>query len=148
MSPKKITVHAAASAYALDASARPPPQSSSTGKPLANYLTAKRIGDTLYLSSVIAVDPGTRPVINAFEDLPAHAITQPRGPGYATGQMSVDIFEAPAACQSWFMLKRIQAIVQVDGGQMRDVFKLVQYFRNLRSFNSSSNRPPAPVQYA
>lgn len=106
----------------------------SAGKPLANYLACKRVGDTLYLSGVIAVDPGTRSVISTYEDLPVQALTQLRNLGYATGQMSVDIFEAPAVCQSWFVLKRIQDIVQAEGGQMRDVFKLVQYFRDLRHY--------------
>ena len=106
----------------------------STGKPLANYLSSKRVGDTLYMSGVIAVDPVTRAVISAYEDLPQSAITQLQSLGYATGQMSVDIFEAPAVCQSWFVLNRIQDIVQAEGGQMRDVFKLVQYFRYLRHY--------------
>ncbi len=110
------------------------PVSASAGTSLANYLTCKRVGDTLYMSGVIAVDPGTRAVINAYEDLPAPAIKQLQALGYATGQMSVDIFEAPAVCQSWFVLNRIQAIMQEQGGHMRDVFKLVQYFRDLRHY--------------
>ena len=72
----------------------------SVGQPLANYLASKRVGDTLYLSGVIAVDPGTRSVISRYEDLPAQAIADLRTLGYATGQMSVDIFEAPSVCQS------------------------------------------------
>lgn len=107
---------------------------SAAGQPLANYLASRRIGNTLYLSGVIAVDPSTRRVISAYEDLPEPAVTQLRSLGYATGQMSVDIFEAPAVCQSWFVLQRIQDIVQAEGGQMSDVFKLVQYFRDLRHY--------------
>ena len=110
------------------------PAPTSAGKPLANYLASKRVGGTLYLSGVIAVDPGTRTVISAYEDLPGQAVAQLRSLGYATGQMSVDVFEAPAVCQSWFVLKRIQDIVQAEGGQMCDVFKLVQYFRDLRHY--------------
>ena len=106
----------------------------SVGQPLANYLASKRVGDTLYLSGVIAVDPGTRSVISSYADLPAQAIANLRTLGYATGQMSVDIFEAPSVCQSWFVLNRIQEIVQAEGGHMRDVFKLVQYFRDLRHY--------------
>ena len=108
--------------------------SGSVGQPLANYLASKRVGDTLYLSGVIAVDPGTRSVISSYEDLPAHAVAALRRLRYATGQMSVDIFEAPSVCQSWFVLNRIQDIVQAEGGHMRDVFKLVQYFRDLRHY--------------
>ena len=106
----------------------------SAGTPLANYLACKRLGDTLYMSGVIAVDSARRAVINSYDDLPARAVAQLQSLGYATGQMSVDIFEAPAVCQSWFVLSRIQDIVQKQGGQMRDVFKLVQYFRDLRHY--------------
>lgn len=106
----------------------------STGAPLANYLAAKRVGNLLYLSGVIAVDPAARKVVNAYDDLPAAAQTLLQTLGYCTGQMSVDIFEAPAASQSWFVLNRIKDIVEAEGGQMADVFKLVQYFRDLRHY--------------
>ena len=106
----------------------------STGAPLANYLAAKRVGNMLYLSGVIAVDPGARKVITSYDDLPAAAQTQLQSLGYVTGQMSVDIFESPAAAQSWFVLNRIKDIVEAEGGQMKDVFKLVQYFRDLRHY--------------
>ena len=106
----------------------------STGAPLANYLAAKRVGNMLYLSGVIAVDPSARKVITSYDDLPLDAQTQLQTLGYNTGQMSVDIFEAPAAAQSWFVLNRIKDIVEAEGGQMKDVFKLVQYFRDLRHY--------------
>ncbi len=67
----------------------------SIGAPLANYLSAKRVGNLLYLSGVIAVDPTTRKVVNAYEDLPMNAQTQLQTLGYNTGQLSVDIYEAP-----------------------------------------------------
>lgn len=105
-----------------------------TGAPLANYLAAKRIGNMLYLSGVIAVDPAARKVVTSYNDLPLEAQTQLQTLGYVTGQMSVDIFEAPAAAQSWFVLNRIKDIVEAEGGQMKDVFKLVQYFRDLRHY--------------
>ena len=106
----------------------------SVGNPLANYLAAKRVGELLYLSGVIAVDPASRKVISVYDDLPVHAQQQLQTLGYATGQMSVDVFEAPAVAQSWFVLNRIKDLVQAEGGQMRDVFKLVQYFRDLRHY--------------
>ena len=109
-------------------------KSSAIGAPLANYLAAKRVGNLLYLSGVIAVDPVARKVITAYDDLPAAAQAQLQTLGYNTGQMSVDIFEAPAAAQSWFVLNRIKDIVEAEGGQMKDVFKLVQYFRDLRHY--------------
>ncbi len=106
----------------------------SIGAPLANYLSAKRVGNLLYLSGVIAVDPITRKVVNAYDDLPMNAQTQLQTLGYNTGQLSVDIYEAPAASQSWFVLNRIKDIVEAEGGQMKDVFKLVQYFQDLRHY--------------
>jgi 2-iminobutanoate/2-iminopropanoate deaminase len=107
---------------------------SSVGKPLANYLAVKRVGDLLYLSGIIAVDPTSRKVVSAYDDLPIPAQQQLQALGYVTGQMSVDVFEAPAVAQSWFILNRIKELVQAEGGQMRDVFKLVQYFRDLRHY--------------
>ena len=105
-----------------------------TGAPLANYLAAKRVGNMLYLSGVIAVDPAARKVVTSYDDLPLDAQTQLQTLGYNTGQMSVDIFEAPAAAQSWFVLNRIKDIVEAEGGHMKDVFTLVQYFRDLRHY--------------
>jgi enamine deaminase RidA (YjgF/YER057c/UK114 family) len=107
---------------------------SGAGQPLANYLAAKRVGDLLYLSGVIAVDPAAGKVITRYEDLPSDAIAPLRSLGYCTGQMSVDIFEAPIVAQSWFVLQRIHAIAAEHGAQMHQVFKLVQYFRDLRHY--------------
>ena len=104
------------------------------GAPLANYLAARRVGDMLYLSGVIAVDPGARRVVTSYEDLPVAASSALKSLGYITGQMSVDVIEAPVVAQSWFVLNRIRELVESEGGQMRDVFKLVQYFRDLRHY--------------
>ena len=106
----------------------------STGAPLANYLASKRVGNMLYLSGVIAVDPAVRKVVTSYNELPLEAQRQLQALGYVTGQMSVDIFEAPAVAQSWFVLNSIKSIVEAEGGQMKDVFKLVQYFRDLRHY--------------
>jgi 2-iminobutanoate/2-iminopropanoate deaminase len=107
---------------------------SNAGKPLANYLAAKRVGNLLYMSGVIAVDPAAKKVITSYDDLPAHARAELRSLGYDTGQMSVDIFEAPIVAQSWFVLNRIRELAKDHGAPMSDVFKLVQYFRDLRHY--------------
>lgn len=104
------------------------------GAPLANYLAAKRVGDLLFMSGVIAVNPKSGAVVASYQDLPDQARRQLQGLGYVTGQMSVDVFEAPAVSQSWFVLNRIRELVEVEGGRMGDVFKLVQYFRDLRHY--------------
>ena len=101
-----------------------------TGQPLARYAAMKRIGDLVYMSGVIAVDPSTRTVVQTFEQLPAD-IRQQLG---ETGEMSVDIFQAPALVQSWFVLNRIRELAEQAGGSMGDVFKLVQYFTDLRDY--------------
>lgn len=108
--------------------------SSRAGQPLANYLAAKRVGNLLYMSGVIAVDPAAKKVITSYEDLPAHARAELRSLGYDTGQLSVDIFEAPIVAQSWFVLSRIRELAREHGAPMSDVFKLVQYFRDLRHY--------------
>jgi enamine deaminase RidA (YjgF/YER057c/UK114 family) len=102
----------------------------STGQPLARYAAMKRIGDMVYMSGVIAVDPATRSVVQNFEQLPAD-VRQQLG---ETGEMSVDIFQAPALVQSWFVLNRIRELAEQAGGGMGDVFKLVQYFTDLRDY--------------
>jgi 2-iminobutanoate/2-iminopropanoate deaminase len=108
--------------------------SSNAGKPLANYLAAKRVGNLLYMSGVIAVDPTAKKVITSYDDLPAHARAELRTLGFDTGQMSVDVFEAPIVAQSWFVLNRIRELTKEHGAPMSDVFKLVQYFRDLRHY--------------
>ena len=42
--------------------------------------------------------------------------------------------DGPILAQSWYVLDRIRATMAEAGGRMADVFKLVQYFRNLGDF--------------
>lgn len=103
----------------------------STGTPMANYAAARRVGDFVFMSGIVAVDPATRQTVSSYEDIPSAAQAALRQLGYVTGQMSVDVFEAPIVAQSWFVLDRIRQLAQEHGGQMSDVVKLVQYFREL-----------------
>jgi enamine deaminase RidA (YjgF/YER057c/UK114 family) len=98
--------------------------------PLARYSPWMRRGDFIFLSGVIAVDPLQGRIIRDFADLP---------PGIAptigqTGEFSVDMKDGPILAQSWFVLDRVRATIEDAGGAMSDVFKLVQYFRNLSDF--------------
>ncbi|HYE40373.1 MAG TPA: RidA family protein [Ramlibacter sp.] len=104
------------------------------GQPMANYAAARRAGDFLFVSGVVAVDPARKAIVQAYEDLPAHARGQLRSLGYDTGQMTVDLYEAPAVAQSWFVLERIRQIAHEHGAGMADAIKLVQYFRDLRHY--------------
>ncbi len=106
----------------------------SVGAPMANYLASKRVGNLLYMSGVIAVNSDSRQVVTSFDQLPPSAIAQLKPLGYVTGQLSVDVFEAPVVAQSWFVLNRIRELVISEGGDMKDVFKLTQYFRDLRHY--------------
>lgn len=106
----------------------------SIGQPMARYAAARRAGDFLFVSGVVAVDPGRKAVVQSYEDLPAHAREQLRAIGYDTGQMTVDLYEAPAVAQSWFVLERIRQIAEEHGARMADAIKLVQYFRDLRHY--------------
>jgi enamine deaminase RidA (YjgF/YER057c/UK114 family) len=106
----------------------------SVGKPLANYAACRRVGDFIYMSGVIAVDPATRKVVMHYEDIPPAGRQQLAAIGYEGGQMSVDVFEAPILAQSWFVLERIRQLIVAEGGSIADVFKLVQYFRDLRHY--------------
>lgn len=106
----------------------------SMGKPMANYAAAKRVGDFVFMSGVVAVDPSTRRAVMGYDDIPDEAREALHGLGYATGQMSVDVFEAPVVAQSWFVLERIRQVAADHGGTMDDVVKLVQYFRRLPDY--------------
>ena len=104
------------------------------GAPMANYAAAKRVGDFVFMSGVVAVDPARRQAVSAYDDLPPIARDELRTLGYVTGQMSVDVYEAPIVAQSWFVLERIRQLAAEHGGNMADVVKLVQYFRDIRQY--------------
>ncbi|MFY9513179.1 MAG: RidA family protein [Rubrivivax sp.] len=99
-------------------------------QPLAQYSAWRRAGDHVFLSGVIAVDPSTSTIVKGYADIPLEA----RRLLGETGEFSTDIKEGPILAQSWFVLDRIKSTVEAAGGQMSDVFKLVQYFRNLDHF--------------
>lgn len=99
-------------------------------QPLAAYSAWRRAGDLVFLSGVIAVDPATSTIVKGYADIPAAA----RALLGQTGEFSTDIKEGPILAQSWFVLDRIRTTVEAAGGQMSDVFKLVQYFKNLDHF--------------
>lgn len=105
-----------------------------TGLPMANYAASKRVGDFVFMSGVVAVDPARRVVLDSYDDLPAPARQALAALGYVTGQLSVDTIEAPIVAQSWFVLERIRQLAAEHGGTMEDVVKLVQYFRDLRHY--------------
>jgi len=103
---------------------------SDIARPLARYSAWTRRGDFVFLSGVIAVDPAAGRVIRGYDDLPA-GVADRIG---RTGEFSVDAKDGPVIAQSWYVLDRIRATIQDAGGTMADVFKLVQYFRNLDHF--------------
>ena len=103
---------------------------SKIARPLAHYAAWKRAGDFVFLSGVIPVDPARDLIINGYRDLPAPA----RKLLGETKEYSVDAKEGPIIAQSWFVLDRIGSTVKSAGGSLRDVVKLVQYFRDLRDF--------------
>ncbi|MBN8491193.1 MAG: RidA family protein [Burkholderiales bacterium] len=103
---------------------------SSIAQPLAKYSAWRRAGDFVFLSGVIAVDPARATIVKGYADIPAEA-RQLLG---ETGEFSTDIKEGPILAQSWYVLDRIRSTVEAAGGRMDDVFKLVQYFRNLDHF--------------
>lgn len=99
-------------------------------EPLARYAAWRRAGDFVFLSGVIAVDPARRLIVQGYADIPPEA----RRLLGETGEFSTDIKEGPILAQSWFVLDRLRATIEAAGGQMGDVFKLVQYFKNLDHF--------------
>lgn len=101
-----------------------------TGQPLARYAAARRVGDLIFFSGVVAVDLATKDVIERFDRLPPD-VREALG---ETGELSVDVYQAPILVQSWVVLDRIRALAQEHGGTMDSVFKLVQYFTDLRDY--------------
>ncbi len=99
-------------------------------QPLARYAAWRRAGDFIFLSGVIAVEPAAGRIVRGYDDIPAEAATQLG----RSGEFSTDIKEGPILAQSWWVLDRIRQTVESAGGQMSDVVKLVQYFRNLDHF--------------
>ncbi|WP_449104899.1 RidA family protein [Pseudomonas mohnii] len=99
-------------------------------QPLARYAAYHRAGDFIFLSGVIAVNPIENLIVNGFADIPAH-IAEQLG---QTFEFSADLKQGPILAQSWYVLESIRRTVESAGGQMKDVFKLVQYFRNLDHF--------------
>ncbi len=97
---------------------------------LARYAAWKRRGDFIFLSGVVAVDIPSRKVIRGFDDLPPGT-----GPAIGqTGEFSTDATDGPILAQTWFVFDQIRANMKDAGGSMKDVFKLVQYFRHLSDF--------------
>jgi enamine deaminase RidA (YjgF/YER057c/UK114 family) len=102
----------------------------SIAQPLAKYSAWRRAGDFVFLSGIIAVDPARGTIVKGYADIPREA----RALLGETGEFSTDIKEGPILAQSWTVLDSIRATVEAAGGQMSDVFKLVQYFKNLDHF--------------
>jgi enamine deaminase RidA (YjgF/YER057c/UK114 family) len=103
---------------------------SQTAQPLARYAAWRRAGDFVFLSGIIAVDPAAKLIVRGYDDIPAAAQTLLG----RSGEFSTDLREGPILAQSWYVLDRVRATVEAAGGQMSDVIKLVQYFKNLDHF--------------
>ena len=99
-------------------------------QPLARYAAWRRAGDFVFLSGVIAVDPQAGKIVQGYKDIPTEAAKQI---GQAD-EFSSDFKEGPILAQSWYVLNSIKNTVESAGGKMSDVFKLVQYFKNLDHF--------------
>jgi enamine deaminase RidA (YjgF/YER057c/UK114 family) len=99
-------------------------------QPLARYSAWRRAGDFVFLSGVIAVDPVAALIVRGYADIPDAAATLIG----RSGEFSTDLREGPILAQSWYVLDRIRQTVEAAGGTMADVFKLVQYFRDLDHF--------------
>ena len=103
---------------------------SGIAQPLARYSAFRRVGDFVFLSGVIAVDPAAAKIVKGYADIPNEAADLIG----RTGEFSSDFKEGPVLAQSWYVLDRIRQTVESAGGQMSDVFKLVQYFKDLDHF--------------
>jgi len=108
---------------------------SNMAAPLAKYASFRRAGDFIFLSGIIAVDPAQKKIVRGFDDIPdevANAIGR-------TGEFSCDYRQEAILAQSWYVLESIRKTIESAGGSMNDVFKLVQYFKNLDHFPQFSH---------
>ena len=103
---------------------------SQIAQPLARYAAWRRAGDFVFLSGVIAVDPQAGKIVQDYKDIPIEAAIRIG----QTGEFSTDYKEGPILAQSWYVLNSIKNTADSAGGQLSDVVKLVQYFRNLDHF--------------
>jgi enamine deaminase RidA (YjgF/YER057c/UK114 family) len=120
----------ASASSSASASAAGAASAAGIAQPLARYSAFRRVGDFVFLSGVIAVDPAENKIVRGYADIPDAAAAQLG----RSGEFSTDIKEGPILAQSWYVLERIRLTIEAAGGQMADVFKLVQYFRNLDHF--------------
>ena len=110
------------------------PAASGIAQPLARYAAYRRVGDFVFLSGVIAVDPAAGKIVRGYADIPDDAATLLG----RSDEFSTDLKEGPILAQSWYVLDRIRLTIEAAGGRMSDVFKLVQYFRSLDHFPNYS----------
>lgn len=106
------------------------PNPAGIAQPLARYAAWRRAGDLVFLSGIIAVDPQAGRIVRGYADIPADAADLVG----RSHEFSTDAKEGPILAQSWYVLDRVRQTVEAAGGRMSDVFKLVQYFRNLDHF--------------
>lgn len=106
------------------------PNPAGIAQPLARYAAWRRAGDLVFLSGIIAVDPQAGRIVRGYADIPADAADLVG----RSHEFSTDAKEGPILAQSWYVLARVRQTVEAAGGRMSDVFKLVQYFRNLDHF--------------
>ena len=82
-----------------------------TGKPMANHVASKRVGDFVFMSGVVAVDPSTRRAVCGYDDIPlaeemTPALTSVRIPlvelGQRAGSLALHLLndQDGAECQS------------------------------------------------
>ena len=75
---------------------------------------------------MIALEPESGLIVRGFADISKDAALRIG----QTGEFSSDIKVGPVLAQSWFVLNKIQTTVESLGGEMKDVIKWVQYFKN------------------
>jgi hypothetical protein len=68
----------------------------SRGQPLARYAAWRRVGDYIFMSGVIPVDPTAGLIVRSYADIPAEARTLIG----QTGEFSTDAKEGPILAQA------------------------------------------------
>lgn len=85
------------------------------GASASHYSQASIAGPYAFFAGMIPIDPHTRKVVNAFEDV------EPEGRWLQRGRSHPDSRIGPIAAQTWSLYRRIIAAVEELGGSAEDI---------------------------
>jgi 2-iminobutanoate/2-iminopropanoate deaminase len=102
---------------------------------LGDFSVGKWVGDILYLSGFVGVDPETQKVIQGYEDIPQAAADELR-----SGQASVDKMEGPIVAQAWVCFEQMKRVLESQDLTLEHVVHITHYMTSLATDFPAYNR--------